>query len=328
MQYLFRFGLPILAAALFVNLLGCVHHCFEAREPFQISKEEISSFAYSAKPEPPRFVFDEECANYVVYKVQIKVKDFEDLKNPYIQFWYFLPKSRGKKLPVAMVLPPTGGDYEAMKGFGRYFADRGFVSLVFERREPYFDPRRHLQYNKYLIRQSAIDVRRTIDFLCTQPDIDTEKIGLAGVSLGAVICVLATASDDRIKSLCLIIGSGDLPQIMSTTGYSRVKKFRDVMLQNKGLTLKELPTKGADLLAEIDPLTYSSHLDPEKILMINGRFDNIVKYRVAKKTWESLRKPEWYVIPTTHYGTIAFQGFVKEKIYSRFLKDFGLEPSS
>jgi len=309
-----------------VALSACAHYRVDPKTAMKpMSPSAPAVFAYSAKAQPPRFEFLEERQDYTIYKVHIRVKDFPEIKKEHLRFWYFVPKNPKGDMPVSIILPPTGGDYDSMTGFGRYFAEHGFVSLVFQRRNRYFDTRQDLNYNKRLIEQSAIDVRRAIDFLQTQPNVDMSRIGLTGVSLGGIISALATAADDRIRTLVMVIAAGDLPDLVATTGYSNLIRFRKKMLFYKHLTLAELPVKGHELLDEIDPLTYADRLPPSRVMMMNGRCDNIVKFRVAKTTWEKLGRPEWRIMPSTHYGTFLLSRFIKDRIRERLARDFGMD---
>jgi len=50
-----------------------------------------------------------------------------------------------------------------------------------------------------LIVHTAIDHRRALDYLATRTDIDMERIGIFGHSMGGIMSFLVTAMDDRIK---------------------------------------------------------------------------------------------------------------------------------
>lgn len=51
-----------------------------------------------------------------------------------------------------------------------------------------------------MVVQSTIEYRRAIDYLETRPDIDANKIGAIGYSLGSVITFILTGIDERIKT--------------------------------------------------------------------------------------------------------------------------------
>jgi alpha/beta superfamily hydrolase len=48
------------------------------------------------------------------------------------------------------------------------------------------------------------DVAAAVNWLTTQPEVDTSKIGLAGYSFGASVALSVACSDKRIKAMALI----------------------------------------------------------------------------------------------------------------------------
>ncbi len=55
-----------------------------------------------------------------------------------------------------------------------------------------------------MVAETALDVRRAIDYLETRKDVDASRLGVAGFSLGAYVGWIATAVDDRIDRTLLM----------------------------------------------------------------------------------------------------------------------------
>lgn len=53
--------------------------------------------------------------------------------------------------------------------------------------------------NKYYYRGAFLDVIRALDFVCTRPEIDSEKIAVRGGSQGGALSFVAAALDKRVK---------------------------------------------------------------------------------------------------------------------------------
>lgn len=51
-----------------------------------------------------------------------------------------------------------------------------------------------------MIVQTVIEYRRSIDYLATRKEIDSERIGALGYSIGGVVAFIATGVDDRIQT--------------------------------------------------------------------------------------------------------------------------------
>lgn len=86
--------------------------------------------------------------------------------------------------------------------------------------------------------QSIVDLRRGIDYLLTRSDIDPEKIGVVGGSLGGWIGSILVAVESRIKTAVLIVPATEFvtgqtapARIVNTSNFvSRYNDFSMLML--------------------------------------------------------------------------------------------------
>lgn len=51
-----------------------------------------------------------------------------------------------------------------------------------------------------MVVQSTLEYRRALDYLETRKEIDSERIGAIGYSLGSVVTFILTAIDERVKT--------------------------------------------------------------------------------------------------------------------------------
>jgi cephalosporin-C deacetylase-like acetyl esterase len=209
---------------------------------------------------------------------------------------------------------------ELVEAFAKFFAERGYTTIGFYRREMYFDPREDIEYNKHLFQQSVIDVRRAIDFLQQQPGVDADRIAIMGASLGGIIGALATEADPRLKATVMMISAGDLPMILDRSNYSRVYRFRQSIIKRYHLQREDVYKFGCANLREVDPLTYASRIDPRRLLMINGSIDTIIPLAAAHETWEAFGRPEWRILPVSHYSSMLMIDYAQRVSLSHFRK--------
>ncbi|HPQ67709.1 MAG TPA: dienelactone hydrolase family protein [bacterium] len=302
---------------------ACSHSTFDgtldiAKAPPASEQSEIEIFEYDRQPIPIRMIFQEETDQYSVYLVKFDVKDFPQLKNRYARAFYFVQKQRNVKTPCMICLPPTGGGMDLTKNFAASYAEAGYTTLGFYRREMFFNPDKSMEYNVELFRQSVIDVRRGIDFLQGQPEVDLEKLGIMGASLGGIIGALSTVADGRIKATASLVSAGNLPKILDTSGYSRVRKFRNGLMKRYDVKRDKLKDWATPYLKPIDPLTYADRIDPARYLMINGSMDNIIKLSAAEDTWLAFGKPEWRIYPVGHYTSMLMINKAKKLTIEHF----------
>ncbi len=68
------------------------------------------------------------------------------------------------------------------------------------------------------------DVKAALDFLLSTPDIDTERIGLAGYSFGASVALPVALQDERIGRLALVSPA------LSDSGWEQLKGYHKAKL--------------------------------------------------------------------------------------------------
>lgn len=163
--------------------------------------------------------------------------------------------------------------------------------------------------------QSVMDVRRAIDFLQARREIDPNRIGISGVSLGAIVSSLSFAIENRIKKGAFLLGGTDLAGILWRS--SRTVPQRDVM-RRKGITEDAL--RGA--LKPIEPETYLNPIgDSRRAFVVYGLYDPVVPPGNSKRLIERLNDPAVLVLDTGHYG-----GFlVQRRLFREVATFFDLE---
>ena len=135
------------------------------------------------------------------------------------------PDSAKGKLPAVIVLHGTGGNKESQRGFMVDLAKRGVIGVAIDARyhgarlggkagrEAYVaaitrawqskagEPQEHPFYY-----DTCWDLWRTTDYLAARPDVDADKLGMIGFSMGGIQTWLAAAADERIKVAVPAIG--------------------------------------------------------------------------------------------------------------------------
>ncbi len=81
------------------------------------------------------------------------------------------------------------------------------------------------------MRSNLQDYRRVLDWIEHEPELDASRIGMFGVSLGAMDAVMLTALDRRVNSLVIAMAGGDLSYLLANTSYRRVSRTIDDMAE-------------------------------------------------------------------------------------------------
>ena len=127
------------------------------------------------------------------------------------------PEKITRKLPAVIVLHGTGGTKEGQRAWLVHLARRGIIGVAIdaryhgeraggEGRAAYTDaitrawkakpgePQEHPFYY-----DTCWDLWRTVDYLETRDDIDPQRIGMIGISMGGIQTWLAASVDNRVK---------------------------------------------------------------------------------------------------------------------------------
>lgn len=235
----------------------------------------------------------------------------------------YLPPGH-RKSPAVVVLPITSGDYFT-EHFASYLADRGFVVLRFDGRSEFGEivtsgktGRAALQEFKNYFHFYAIDVLRGIDWLQSRPEVDPNKIGLLGISQGAVVGSLLAGIDARIRSGVFILGGGGLAGILSSAQEKSLIRLRRKVLRSGEISAVTYQQTANEVLSAVDPLTYANCIRPSTILLVDARFDRVILPLQADLLWEKMGKPSRIRIPSGHYTASLFLPYVQTMVLQHF----------
>ena len=218
--------------------------------------------------------------------------------------------------PAMVVLPPIGGKENdpTLRRLAEKAARQGLSTAIVTL--PYHgkrwpkgetgqgDPALHFLSgdavrSEQAFAQSASDVMTVIGWLASRPNTDPHRIGIVGISLGAIIAHLVMGRDDRISAGVAFLGGGDLADISQhSSAPFLLRLFHPAQRSGGGLTLEE----SKRILSRVDPITFASGNRPRKVLMIEAARDFVVPPRDATALWEALGRPPIRWIDSNHFA--------------------------
>ena len=230
-----------------------------------------------------------------------------DVANNTVHAEYFQPKKPGRK-PAVVVLHILGADFALSRYIAARLADQGvgalFVKLPYygERSGPARDRRflsADIERSVLAMRQGICDVRRAAAWLASREEVDAEKLGVVGVSLGGIVASVAVAVDPALKQGAFLLAGGDLAKILWEMPEGA--KYRKAWV-DAGKSFEDLEA----LTKPFDPLTYADRLVGKRVFMMAGNVDEVIPPACAKALWEKAGKPTiaWY--ECGHYTAVGF----------------------
>ena len=164
------------------------------------------------------------------------------------------------------------------------------------------------------VQQAVMDVRRTACWIESQPQVDKERIGLCGTSLGGLIAALAGGVDGGFKKIALVLAGGDISAVLTTDS----REVREIKQHLSEMNLTD--EKISALFEPIEPLTFADRLKKSNILMINGSLDTIVPPACAQKLADATGAEIcWF--NTDHYGMSKYLLAALGKVNAHFSGD-------
>lgn len=269
----------------------------------EIYRMDSASFSYEWEPE-----------KVVQGIVRSKVRIPSPMVTPHpenntIPVEYFRPFGKGP-FPCVIVLHIAGGDFELSR-FMCNAVSQGGIATVFVKL-PYYGERQPPGTNIQMLspdvgiasgamQQTVQDLRRVCDWIEAHPELDGNRIGLLGVSLGSITGALATAIEPRISHACFIMGGSHLHDIIWESSEKEAREYRKLWESNGG-TRESL----AELLRPYDSATYGDRLRHRVVLMICASEDESVPKSASLALWEASGKQRiiWY--PCGHYTMVRY----------------------
>jgi len=157
------------------------------------------------------------------------------------------------------------------------FAKHGVVSLLLQGYYPWVAAQTLDKADRPLIIGQITELRRAIDFLLTQPNVDSTRLGFVGHDYGAVFGSTLSGIDQRLKTYVLIAGVPTLGDF-----------------QKVGTTL---PDGYLPLIEDLDPIHYISKAKPASLFFQFAKNDQFVSQDMANQLTDAASEPKkiaWY----------------------------------
>jgi len=234
---------------------------------------------------------------------------------------YFQSHKPGPR-PAVVVLHLLANNFAMPRIIAQSLATAGVDAMMVKL--PYYaerrpkDPARAMQMHKDLdvlqrgVVQAVCDVRRAMQFLSVQNGVDRERIGLCGVSLGALITALTIGVDGNVPTAVIIMGGVNLAEIIATES-RETNGMRAYLAEHK--IGREKLTR---MLRPIEPMTYISRAKGTRVMMVNAAQDHIIPPTCTEALMQQLDRPQVQSYPANHYTMTVYLLDALQKV-ERFL---------
>lgn len=197
-----------------------------------------------------------------------------------------------EKLPVVLLLHGLGGSKTDVFLLQVALARRGYATLAPDVAGHGERPRIEgkpladlaLPQMRQVAAQTVADLRRAVDLLETRPEIDPERIGFIGISLGGILGSVFAGDETRIKAVALWAAGGDWASLIGKSKHPFAASYR-----NKGATD---PVKIAQEMADVEPTRVVGGIAGRPLLLLNGDKDEIVPRVSTDALFAAAKEPK------------------------------------
>jgi dienelactone hydrolase len=220
---------------------------------------------------------------------------------------YYLPKGKGP-FPGVVVLDITGGDQTLSRTIARHLALNKIAGLFVQM--AYYGPRRpngsslrllspDIDHTLKAVRQTVLDVRCAAAWLASRPEIDHERLGVMGTSLGSFMAALTAEMEPRVKRVAVLLGGGGF--VDAYYDHPEAKRYRDIY-EALGGTRKQLEV----VLAPVDPLSRADLLKDRKVFIVAAKKDEVVPPKMAENLWRATGQQKILWLDAGHFSAAIY----------------------
>lgn len=283
--------------------------------PAPLPADVAARFAYPEAGTAPEVVaeFNHDAGRgWTSRWVQVLVTTPGDATPHKVQIIHHTAAGAAGRRPAVVVSPILGGRNDVSILAARALARRGFHASVVLRAESLLDGARDEARLERVLRTAVVDRRRAIDWLERQPEVDPRRIGAMGASTGALATTALAAVDSRVRASVLVLGGGDLADVIVRADEPRVRRYVRERLAAGVADEGDLARRISAAVVS-DPLRLAPHVDARRALVFTARFDQVVPFDAQRRLHEALGRPEVYTLPTGHYAAAALFPLVMSK---------------
>ncbi|MBL8695865.1 MAG: alpha/beta fold hydrolase [Planctomycetes bacterium] len=258
-----------------------------------------------------------------------------DPVNDVVRATYFRPAAR-RDLPAAVVLHHSQDDFKLERAISRDLALAGVATLML--RLPWYGERRPPGTRTILaaerglgglesdFRQAAADALRAVSWLRARKEVDSKRVGLVGISLGALVGSLAAGASGTLDRCVLVLGGGDLATILR----SPVHETSGVRtaLEREKVEEAELRTR----IERLDPLRFADRICGARTLFVQASKDEIVPRVCSEKLIEAVSakdgRPRVRWFDASHKSIVFSLPEVMQEVKQHFMPGAESKPAT
>ncbi len=265
---------------------------------------------------PPRYPIENPPSHYGLRFEDIT---FPSLDGVQLRGW-FLQAGTGRqgeerRRPAIVICHGLGASKADFTGLAAYLVRAGFHVLL-------FDFRAHGESKGFRTSFGYLeqrDLEGALRFLSQRPEVDSERIGAYGFSMGGAVAILSAAKDKTIKAVVTdsaFTSLGDQMERVVTSFYHLPR----IPFYSLAHWIYDLYFWAC--LEKVSPINVIAKVSPRPVLLIAGQSDDRMTVIDAQRLFEAAIQPKevWIVPGAGHGETLAMAGQTYPERVMEFFK--------
>jgi dipeptidyl aminopeptidase/acylaminoacyl peptidase len=206
---------------------------------------------------------------------------------------------RGRSHAAVVLLHGYGGNQDEMLPVADKLHDAGFTVFTYDQR----GSGRSTGEVTFGAREQD-DLISVVDYLASRSDVDAEKLGVFGFSMGGATALMTAAREPRLKAVVADSAWSEARRWMKPSVGAVFTRPRD-RFNALSLKIAELRT-GIDL-DDLRPVAVIGRISPRPVMLTHGTADDVVMADESELNFGAAKEPkELHLVPGAGHGdTIA-----------------------
>ncbi len=290
---------------------------------------------YDGKPFSYRIESVADKAGYRLYRLSFPSPVVTSLvQNNTVPAEYYLPpgvRAGDAKRPAVICMHILDGNMELVRMTCTVLAKHGVPAILFKL--PYYGERGPAEGPRILasdpklfvdaLDQGMLDMRRTVDLLASRPEIDANRIGITGISLGGIVAAVAAEREPR-----LVARHARLGRRRPAVDHPPCEGNRRPQPPDPGASPRRAARCVEAAIRSVDPLQEAAALRQRarqgRVLMVNAAQDEVIPRPSTEKLAAALGlsdRVEW-LEGLGHYTAMASLPQMLQRMVDFFGQDF------
>lgn len=308
-----------------VSLTSCAHYKLDPAYtgPVERPAKLLEYYSYPQQPIEAKVETLREKCRYKIRRVE-----FPSALNVFgtdnIKVDYYVQKKCGR-FPTVLALPIAGGVDFCIESFARHYASNGFNCAVMHNRPVDLADIESAEQAEDYLRQVVLDSRQVLDFLVERQEVDSDRLGCIGLSLGGIKASMVSAVDERIKCTVIGLAGGSMADIALESKEKAVRDYIGGWVE-MGVSPEALRIEMSEKLVT-DPVALGKYADARNLLMYIAAFDRIVPKKCGKNLRQAMGKPEAVYLFSGHFTSLLYLPYAERNSLSFFKRKFSAQQS-